>query len=53
MVLALAAAGVISPLIPLCGAVLAYALSDEDQAMLLIAARIAHVIMALTFLAGA
>jgi protein-S-isoprenylcysteine O-methyltransferase Ste14 len=52
VVLALAVAGVISPLIPLGAAVVAYALADEDQAMLLIAAGIVHVIMALTFLAG-
>jgi hypothetical protein len=53
VVLALAAAGVVSPLIPLGGAVLAYALADEDQAMLLFAAGVVHVILALTFLAGA
>lgn len=53
VILGLAAAGAISPLIPLGGAVLAYALADEDQALLLIGASIVHVIVALTFLAGA
>ena len=52
LVLALAAGGVVSPLIPLGGAALAYALADEDQAMLLFAAGIVHVILAWTFLAG-
>jgi hypothetical protein len=52
VVLALAAAGAISPLIPLAGAALAYAFADEDQATLLIGASIVHVIIALTFLAG-
>lgn len=52
VVLGLAIAGVISPLIALAAAVLAYAFADEDQATLLIGAGLVHVIMALTFLSG-
>jgi hypothetical protein len=52
VVLALAAAGVISPLMPFGGAVLAYALADQDQATLLMGAGVVHVILALTLMAG-
>ena len=40
------------PLIPFGGAVLAYALADQDQATLLMGAGVVHVILTLTFMAG-
>jgi hypothetical protein len=52
VVLALAAAGVISPLIPFGGAVLAYAFADQDQATLLMGAGVVHIILALTLMAN-
>ena len=52
VVLGLAVAGVISPLIAVATAVLAYAFADQDQGTFLIGAGLVHVIVALTFLAG-
>ena len=53
VVLGLAAAGLISPLIPLAGAVLAYALADQDQGTFLLGAGLVHVLVVLTLLPGA
>lgn len=53
VVVGLAAAGLISPLIPLAGAVAAYALADKDQGTILTGAGLAHLVLALTFVAGA
>ena len=53
VVLGLAVAGVISPLIPFAGAVLAYALADQDQGTFLLGVGLVHVLMALTLLPGA
>ena len=52
VVLGLAIAGVISPLIAVAAAVLAYAFADKDQGTLLIGAGLVHVLVALTFLSG-
>jgi hypothetical protein len=52
VVVGLALAGLISPLITFAGAALAYALADKDQAALLTGAGLVHVIVALTFRAG-
>jgi hypothetical protein len=52
VVLVLAVAGVISPLIAVAAAVLAYAFADKDQGTFLIGAGPVHVIVALTFISG-
>jgi hypothetical protein len=52
VVVALALAGLISPLITFIGAVVAYALADKDQGTLLTGAGLVHVLVALTFTAG-
>jgi hypothetical protein len=51
-VLALAVAGLISPLIPFAGAVLAYATADPDQGTFLLGAGLVHVLLVLTLLSG-
>ena len=51
-VLALAVAGLISPLIPFAGAVLAYATADPDQGTFLLGAGLVHVLLILTLLPG-
>ena len=51
-VLTLAVAGLISPLIPLAGAALAYAVADQDQGTFLLGAALVHVLLVLTLLAG-
>jgi hypothetical protein len=53
IVLALAVAGLLSPLIPLAAAVLAYAIADEDQGTFLLGAGMVHVVLVLTLLSGA
>jgi hypothetical protein len=52
VVVALALAGLISPLITFVGAAVAYALADKDQGTLLTGAGLVHVLVALTFTAG-
>jgi hypothetical protein len=52
VIVVLALAGLISPLITFAGAVVAYALADKDQGTLLTGAGLFHVIVALTFTAG-
>jgi hypothetical protein len=52
VVVGLALAGLISPLITFAGAAVAYALADKDQGTLLTGAGLVHVIVALTFTAG-
>jgi len=47
-VLALAVAGLISPLVPLAGAVLAYTVADQDQGTFLLGAALVHVLLVLT-----
>ena len=51
-VLGLAVAGLISPVIPLGGAVLAYAMADQDQGTFLLGAGLVHVLLMLTLLPG-
>ena len=53
VVVGLALAGLISPLITFGGAAAAYALADKDQATLLTGAGLVHIVVALTFVAGA
>jgi len=52
IVIALAVAGLLSPLIPLAAAVLAYALADQDQGTFLLGAGLVHVLLVLTLLPG-
>jgi hypothetical protein len=52
VIVCLVLAGLISPLITFAGAILAYALADKDQGMLLTAAGLFHVVIASTFAAG-
>jgi hypothetical protein len=52
VVVGLALAGLISPLITFVGAAVAYALADKDQGTLLTGAGLVHVLVALTFTAG-
>ncbi len=52
VVVGLALAGLISPLITFAGALAAYALADQDQGTLLTGAGLFHVVIALTFTAG-
>jgi hypothetical protein len=52
VVVGLALAGLISPLITFAGALAAYALADKDQGTLLTGAGLFHVVIALTFTAG-
>lgn len=51
-VLFLAAAGLVSPLIPFAGAVLAYAMADQDQGTFLLGAGLVHVLLVLTLFPG-
>ena len=53
VILGLALAGLISPVITFCGAVAAYALADQEQGTILTGAGLVHIIVALTFAAGA
>lgn len=52
VVLGLALAGLISPLICFAGAAAAYALADRDQGNLLAGAGLVHLLISLTFLSG-
>ncbi|HSA79731.1 MAG TPA: hypothetical protein VLE23_02845 [Geminicoccaceae bacterium] len=53
MIVGLALAGLISSLITFAGAAAAYGLADPDQGTLLTGAGVFHMIVALTFMAGA
>jgi len=53
VIVGLVLAGLISPLITFAGAAAAYGLADPDQGTLLTGAGLFHVIVALTFMAGA
>jgi hypothetical protein len=53
VVVGFALAGLVSPLITFAGAAAAYGLADKDQGTLLTGAGLFHVVMALTFVAGA
>ena len=53
VIVGLALAGLISPLITFAGAAAAYGLADKDQGTLLTGAGLFHMIVALTFVAGA
>ena len=53
VIIGLALAGLVSPLITFAGAAAAYGLADKDQGTLLTGAGLFHVVVALTFLAGA
>ncbi len=48
VIVCLALAGLISPLITFAGAAVAYALADKDQGTLLTGAGLCHVVIALT-----
>jgi hypothetical protein len=53
VIVGLALAGLISPLITFAGAAAAYGLADQDQGTILTGAGLVHMILALTFVAGA
>jgi hypothetical protein len=53
VIVGLALAGLISPLITFAGAAAAYGLADKDQGTLLTGAGMFHIVVALTFVAGA
>ena len=53
VIVGLALAGLISPLITFAGAAAAYGLADKDQGTLLTGAGLFHMIVALTFVTGA
>ena len=53
VIVTLALAGLISPLITFAGAAAAYGLADPNQGTLLTGAGLFHIIVALTFAAGA
>jgi hypothetical protein len=53
VIIAFALAGLISPLFTFAGAAAAYALADQEQGTILIGAGLVHLIVALTFVAGA
>jgi hypothetical protein len=53
VIVGLALAGLVSPLITLAGAAAAYGLADKDQGTLLTGAGLFHIVVALTFVAGA
>ena len=53
VIIGFALAGLISPLITFAGAVAAYALADQEQGTMLTGAGLVHMIVALTFAAGA
>ncbi len=53
VIVGLALAGLLSPLITFAGAAAAYGLADKDQGTLLTGAGLFHVVVALTFMAGA
>ena len=53
VIVGFALAGLISPLITFCGAVAAYGLADQEQGTILTGAGLVHIIVALTFAAGA
>jgi hypothetical protein len=52
VIVVLAVAGLISPLITFAGAALAYVLADRDQGTLLTGAGLFHVLLAVTLMAG-
>jgi hypothetical protein len=52
VIVGLAAAGLISPLITLAGALAALALADKDQSALLAGIGLFHLVIALTFTTG-
>ena len=53
VIVGLTLAGLLSPLITLTGAGAAYVLADKDQGTILTGAGLVHMVLALTFLAGA
>lgn len=53
VVITLALAGLLSPLIPLAGAAAAFGFADKDQGTILTGAGLMHMVLALTFMAGA
>lgn len=53
VILAIIAAGLISPFFCFIGAALAYALADQDQGLVLTGAGLVHLVFSLTFFAGA
>jgi hypothetical protein len=53
VIVGLALAGLISPLITFAGAAAAYGLADQEQGTILTGAGLVHMIVALTFVAGA
>jgi hypothetical protein len=53
VIVGFALAGLISPLITFSGAIGAYALADQEQGTILTGAGLVHMIVALTFAAGA
>ena len=53
VIVGFALAGLISPLITFAGALAAYALADQEQGTMLTGAGLVHMIVALTFAAGA
>ena len=52
VIVGLALAGLLSPLITFAGAAAAYGLADKDQGTLLTGAGLFHIVVALTFMAG-
>lgn len=53
VIVGFALAGLISPLLTFAGAIGAYALADQEQGTILTGAGLVHMIVALTFAAGA
>ncbi len=53
VIVGLALAGLISPVITFVGAAAAFGLADKDQGTILTGAGLVHMIVALTFVAGA
>jgi len=53
VIVGFALVGLISPLLTFAGAVAAYALADQEQGTILTGAGLVHIIVALTFAAGA
>ena len=53
VILAIIAAGALSPFFCFIGAALAYALAEQDQGLVLTGAGLVHLVFSLTFFAGA
>ena len=49
----LAVAGLLSPLVPLAGSLVAFAIADRDQGTILGGAALMHLVLTLTLMAGA